>query len=180
MKLGRALIAGLLCVMGCAALRAPAQEGIPKPGPEMERIKFLVGTWETKGEYLKSKMVPNGAKADGWYKAQPGPGGFSLIADFEEDGPFGKEVGHQVFSWDPQKNWYTVVTVGNFPGAVVGHARWEGDNLVTEADVDTGGMKFSERSVYSNVKEKSVHIEESMKLGDAPFAPMYRADAVKK
>ena len=48
MKLGRALIAGLLCVMGCAALRAPAQEGIPKPGPEMERIKFLVGTWETR------------------------------------------------------------------------------------------------------------------------------------
>lgn len=180
MKLGRALIAILACVVGCAVLRTPAQEGMPKPGSEMERVKFLIGMWDLKAEYLKSKMVPNGANADGWYKAQLGPGGFSVIADFEENGPEGREVGHQVFTWDPQKNWYTVVTVGNFPGAVIGHARWEGDNLVTEADVDMGGMKFSERAVYSNVKEKSVHIEESVKLGDAAFEPMYRAEAVKK
>jgi hypothetical protein len=180
MKLGRALLATLVCVVGCAVLRTPAQEGMPKPGPEMERIKFLIGNWETKAEYLKSKMVPNGAKADGWYKAQLGPAGFSLIADFEENGPMGKEIGHQVFSWDPQKNWYTVVTVGNFPGAVIGHARWEGDNLVTEVEVDTGGMKFSERGVYSNIKEGSVHIDDSMKMGDGAFEPFYRLDAVKK
>jgi hypothetical protein len=43
-------------------------------------------------------MVPQGGKAPGWYKAQLGPGGFSLIADFEADGPFGKEIGHQVLS----------------------------------------------------------------------------------
>jgi hypothetical protein len=167
---------------GAMDASAPLQEtAMPKPGPEMDRVKFLIGTWDLKTEYLKSKMVPSGGKGHGWYKAQRGPGGFSLIADFEEDGPEGREQGHQVFSWDPQKNWYTVVTVGNsFPGAVIGHARWEGDNLVTEAEMVTGGMNFSERAVYSNVSENSVHIEESVKLGDAPFAPMYRVDAVKK
>jgi hypothetical protein len=118
---------------------------------------------------------------NGWYKAQLGPGGFSVLADFEEEGPFGKEAGHQVFSWDPQKKAYTVVTVGNaFPGAMIGRAHWDGDTLVTESEFEFGGMKMNNRSVYSNVHENSVHIEEAMKMGDGTFDTLYHADAVKK
>jgi hypothetical protein len=70
----------------------------PQPGPEMDKLKFLLSSWDVDAEYVKSPMVPQGGKAPGWYKAQLGPGGFSLIADFEADGPFGKEIGHQVLS----------------------------------------------------------------------------------
>ncbi len=56
-------------------------------------------------------MTGDGGKASGWYKAQLGPGGFSVIADFEEDGPLGKEIGHEIFSWDPKKNAYAIVIV---------------------------------------------------------------------
>lgn len=181
MRCGRLLTTSLAVVMVLFVSKAPAQEmSIPKPGPEMERVKFLIGTWDLKAEYVKSAMMPQGGKAAGWYKAQAGPGGFSVIADFEEDGPLGKEVGHQIFTWDPRKNAYTVVTVGNgFPGAIVGRAHWEGDNLITEADFDLGGAKMSNRSVYS-VRGTSVHIEESMRAGDGAYEPVYRADAVRK
>lgn len=180
MKLGRALFLSLACVLGCAVLRAPAQEGMPKPGPEMERLKFLVGNWDTKGEYLKSKMVPDGFKGDGWYKAQLGPGGYSVLADFEEAGPAGKEVGHQVFCWVPGQNSYTVMTVGNFPGVVIGHAHWEGDKLILDSDVEMGGGTFHTHIVYSNVTANSVHVEESTKAGSGEFQLIYRMDAVKK
>lgn len=159
---------------------APAMQA-PKPGPEMDKVKFLIGAWTLDGEYLKSPMIPQGGKSTGWYKAALGPGGFSVIADFEGDGPLGKEIGHQVFSWDPKQNGYTVVTVGNnFPGALIGKAHWEGQNLVTETEFEEGDGKMFFRAVYSGVQEKTLHIEESFKIGDGPFQLMWKTDATKK
>jgi hypothetical protein len=160
---------------------AEAQMQAPQPGPEMERLKFLIGTWDMKAEYVKSPMVPEGGRDDGWYKAQPGPGGFSIIADFEGDGPMGKEIGHEVLSWDPKQNAYTTVTVGNsFPGAIIGSSRWEGDTLVTQIPFDAGGVTMHLRSVYSNIQEKSTHIEEFSESRDGSYKLIYTADATKK
>src|ERR1700683_3400078 len=134
MVLGAAWLAGARAQDKSSADKkaAEAQMQAPQPGPEMERLKFLVGTWDVKAEYVKSPMLPAGGRDDGWYKAQLGPGGFSIIADFEGDGPMGKEIGHEVLSWDPKQNAYATVTVGNsFPGAIIGSSRWEGDKVVT-------------------------------------------------
>lgn len=130
-------------------------------------------------EYAKSPMVPQGGKAPGWYKAQLEPGGFSIVADFEEDGPFGKEIGHQVMSWDPKQQSYTTTTVGNsFPGVIIGHARWDGENLVTEIEMEGG--KVGMRATYSHIQEKSTHIEEMVRVGDGSFLQLYSGNATKK
>jgi hypothetical protein len=152
----------------------------PKPGPEMQRLNFLIGTWDMQAEYLKTPMTGDGGKASGWYKAQLGPGGFSVIADFEENGPLGKEIGHEIFSWDPKKNAYAIVIVGNFPGAAIGSATWEGDNLVILNEFDAGGTKMHLRAVYLHPGGKSVQIEESSQAGDAPYVLIYKATATKK
>ena len=152
----------------------------PKPGPEMQKLNFLIGEWDMQAEYLKTPMTGDGGKATGWYKAQLGPGGFSVIADFEENGPLGKEIGHEIFSWEPKKNAYDVVIVGNFPGATVGTANWEGDNLVIQNVFDAGGAKMQLRSVYLHPGGKSVQIEESSKIGEAPYVLIYKATATKK
>ena len=157
--------------------QAPA---MPKPGPEMDRLKFLLGAWDYKGEYAKSPMLPDGGKVTGWYKAQLGPGGFSIIADFEGDGPLGAEIGHQVLIWDSKENDYKIYTVGNFPGAVMGTARWDGANLVTNAEFGEGAARMKLRSVYTNIQEKSVSIEESFSMGDAPYQPLMKAVTTKK
>ncbi len=152
-----------------------------KPGPEMDRLKFLIGTWDYNGEYAKSPMVPQGGKESGWYKAEMGPGGFSVIADFEGDGPIGKEIGHQILTWDPKENTYRVYTAGNnFPGVITATARWEGANLVTTTEFSEGGSKINIRSMYTDIQEKSVTIEESFKTGDAPYQSLIRAKAIKK
>ncbi len=159
----------------------PAAPAMPKPGPEMERLKFLLGTWEFKSEYQKTPMLPQGAKETGWYKAQMGPGGFSVIADFDADGPMGKEIGHQLLVWDPKEKTYKLFTLGNsFPGVIAATARWEGGELVTSAEFSEGGMKMSLRSVYKDIQEKSVTIEEWLKAGDAPYQLFLKTIATKK
>lgn len=162
--------------------KAPAPEmQVPVPGPEMDRMKFLIGTWDLKGAYEKTPVVPQGGAQTGWYKAWLGPGGFSILAEFEADGPLGKEIGHQVIAWDPKQNLYTLVTVGNnFPGAIIGTSRWEGANLVTRSEFSEGGTLLHLRSAYSNIQEKSVHMEEFFQAGDGPEQLLWKADATKQ
>jgi len=156
---------------GAAAMQAH------QPGPEMQRLNFLVGDWTMDGEYLKSPMTGDGAKQTGWYKARLGPGGFSVIADFEANSTLDNEIGHEVLTWDPKKDAYTTVTVGNgFPGAIIGSAKWEGDNLVIQTEFGTMHM----RAVYSHVGEKTIQIEESYQKGDAPYQLIWKATATKK
>jgi hypothetical protein len=154
---------------------------MPHPGPEMEKLKFLIGTWETKGGYEKSAMFPEGGAQTGWYKAQLGPGGFSVLADFEAEGPLGKEVGHEILTWNPKQNAYTAITVGNaFPGANIGTSKWEGANLVTVHDFEFGGMNIHLRSVISKIRENSVHMEEYSQSADGTYLATWKADATKK
>ena len=184
------LMGFLICGMFGIAL--PAQEKAaekpaaapmmpPQPGPEMGKMKFLVGNWDYNGEYMKSEMAPDGGKETGWYKAQKGPGGFSLIADFDADGPMGKEIGHELIAWDPGEKVYKVYVAGNsFPGVVAGTGRWEGSNFVTTSEFNYGGTKFTLRSAYKDIQPNSVAIEEESKQGDGPFQMIFKAKATRK
>jgi hypothetical protein len=177
----------LLVAMAGISLRAqqsasnkpasPPAMRAPQPGPEMQRLNFLVGDWTMDGEYFKSPMTGNGAKQTGWYKAHPGPGGFSIIADFEADSTPHNEIGHELLTWDPKKDAYTTVTVGNgFPGASIGIAKWEGDSLVTQTEFGTTHL----RAVYSHIGEKTIQIGESYQTGDAPYQLIWKASATRK
>jgi hypothetical protein len=183
------MMLGFVVVVAVLSIRLGAQQSstekpanahtlqAPQPGPEMQRLNFLLGDWTMDGEYLKSPMTGDGAKQTGWYKAHLGPGGFSIIADFEADSTLDDEIGHEVLTWDPKKDAYTTVTVGNgFPGAVIGIAKWEGDNLVIQTEFG----KMHMRAVYSHVGEKTIQIEESYQTGDAPYQLIWKASATKK
>jgi len=178
MVLGAAWLLGASAQEKPAADKKPAEAAMqmPTPGPEMDRLKFLVGNWDMTAEYLKSPMLPAGGKETGIYKAQLGPGGFSVIADFDVDGPMGKEIGHEIFSWDSKQKAYIVFLVGNFPGTVTGTSHWEGDNLVIETQFGATHM----RATYSNITEKSVHMEESFPGSDGTYQVIWKADAIKK
>lgn len=153
----------------------------PKPGPDMDKLRFLTGTWDVTGEYAKSEIVPQGGKSTGRYRAQLGPGGSSIINDFEADGPAGKEIGHEVLAGYPNHGTYTVVTVGNtFPGALIGRGHWAGKNLITEVEFELGGVKAQNRAVYSKLQDNTIHIEESFRTAGGPYQPLWIADAKKK
>lgn len=159
---------------------APAEMQIPKPGPEMAKLNFLMGSWTMTAEYLKSPMVPEGMKQTGWYKAQTGPGGFSVIVDFEADGPQWNEIGHEILTWSPKKNAYVVYTVGNgFPDAVVGMGHWEGGNLVIESSFEMGDKVSHTRAVYVNPTDTKVHIDEYVQSKDGSWKLIWKGDATK-
>jgi len=115
-----------------------------KSSPEVDRLRFLVGDWKIDSVYPKSDLFPNGGEEHGTYSCHPGPGGFSLVANFIADGLEGHIEGLDVTTWDPQEKAYRMYTFGNgFPGAYESHGDWDGDNFVLTGDFTTGDTKFT-------------------------------------
>ena len=149
---------------------ARAQMAPAKPGPEMEKLKFLVGHWTYTDTYEKSSFYPEGGVGTGVYDARPGPGGFSLILDFSEHTPMGEEIGHGILTWDPKENAYREYFAGNdFPGVYASTGHWEGETFVLMGELDLGGAKTTFRDVYSDITAHSVTIQEFAELPGKPM-----------
>jgi predicted enzyme related to lactoylglutathione lyase len=160
---------------------AQMEMAAPKPGPEMEKLKFLLGKWNATVTYEKTPLFPQGGEAKGPYEAKFGPGGFSVIADFEgTGGPEGAFQGHEIISWDPTENGYKRYTFGNsFPGAFVSNGHWEVEKLIFQGEFDFGGAKFHFRNELTREAGGGVTIKESYQTGDAPMLLMATTRAVK-
>jgi len=64
----------------------------PKPGPEVQRLGSLVGTWKTEDETVTYE----------WFT-----GGYSLIGRVENSGPGGKSSELRIITYDPDAKDYT-------------------------------------------------------------------------
>jgi Protein of unknown function (DUF1579) len=136
----------------------PAMSMMAKPGPEIEKVnKLLGGKWTTTEKFEPSDFMPQGGSGSGMEQMHPGPGGLSLIADYQsKPGPMGAFRGHGVMTWDPKEQayksyWFDNMTAGSF----VETGKWEGDNLVFTGDMEMMGKKMSLRQVYTDIKPSS-------------------------
>lgn len=153
----------------------------PKPGPEMEKLAFLLGTWTFTEKYEKSPLIPNGGEGSGMYKAVTGPGGFSILADFTSSGPDGDESGHGIYTWEPKENSYKAYFFGNkFAGSFVVTGQWEGGNLVLAGDFLMEGKKVSFKEVYSDITPRFLTIVESVSVDGGPYHLFAATKATKK
>ena len=121
-----------------------------KPTPEMERlIKMWTGHWTTVEIFEPSEEMPKGKQDKGAETMHPGPGGLSLIGDYESHGaPFG----HLVVTWIPQERAYrSYWTDSTQPGISVSTGKWEGDKLVFTGVDESTGKKLLVRDTYSEI-----------------------------
>jgi Protein of unknown function (DUF1579) len=143
---------------------------MPKPAPELAKLKFLEGKWTYESVYEKGDFYPNGAKTKGTYSTIAGPGGFSQIADFTEAAPEGEEAGHMVTNWDVKEHVYKSYVFGNaFPQCVIRTGHWDGDKLIFESEFDMGSMKMALQSVTIANADGTVTIKESYKGADGAW-----------
>ncbi|HEY0703635.1 MAG TPA: hypothetical protein VGD60_12790 [Candidatus Acidoferrales bacterium] len=142
----------------------------PAPGPEMDQLKFLRGYWHYSSVYEKTPFYPNGGKGGGTYITSEGPGGFSQIAEFQGTSPEGREVGHEVTTWEPKENAYKSYIFGNsFPGCVVRTGHWDGNTLIFDAEFDFNGEKLHIESATTATSEGTITIVEKAAHGDDPL-----------
>ncbi len=82
----------LLLSASCFASGQQATSPPPKPGPEVQRLGYFVGTWKTEDETVTWE----------WFA-----GGFSLIGRVENSGPGGKSNELRIMTYDPDAKTYS-------------------------------------------------------------------------
>ena len=132
----------------------------PQPAPEMQRVaKMLVGTWKVDLDYAQGGSMPNGGKGTAHSVIKPGPGGLSLIEDFEGDLPRGSL--HALYWWDKKAQSFKAVGCDDFSdeGCITtqdqdGRAQWKGNEVVWQLTVEKDSKNVPAKIVWA---EKGSH-----------------------
>jgi hypothetical protein len=132
---------GMLAVVPAYAADAP-----PAPAPEMQKLKWMVGSWSVNETHEKSEWSPGG-KGKGTSVFTLGPGGHSLHYDYKSSGPMGPFAGKGLTAWDSAARVYRAAWTDNVtPGILISECREEGKDLVCVSQTEMNGQKVTFRS----------------------------------
>ncbi len=137
-----------------------------KPGPEITKlIKMFSGNWTVAESVEPSPMAPKGASGTGRATYKPGPGGLSLIEDYDSPhGSMGPFHGHGLIWWDAKAGMFKGTWCDSMmTDCMVSSMKWQGDKLVADPyPMDEGGQKMVMTSQYSEFKPDSITFEMGM------------------
>lgn len=150
-------------------------------GPEMEKLRFLVGTWSYVNTYLKGPFFPAGGDGTGTYTATLGPGGFSLITTITGKEPTGDASSYEVITWDIGEKVYKGYSFNNVAsGCNIRTGKWENGKLVFSSEISAGGKKLLVRFVYAEISNSKVTIEASIGAPGGALKPFFTTKAIRK
>jgi len=152
-----------------------------KSAPEMERLKFYLGTWDYTETYPKSTFSPKGGQNTGVYTSKLGPGGNSLENAFHSQGPVGDFEGLLIMTWDAKEKSYKSYTFGNdFPGCFVQTGSFEGDALVYRGDLAMGEQHIALRNSTRFIAPNRISSDEFSAVNGQPEKLLVHVEAVKR
>jgi hypothetical protein len=134
---------------------APVQGMEPQPAQIAKLLHAFEGTWTIYEKLAPDATLPNGATGEGRIVWRPGPGGFSVIEDYQSKQGDRQVTGLAVFWWDDSAGGYhTIWCDGTNPGGCISFknvARWEGAQLVLVEDYEINGKKFTFKEVFGDI-----------------------------
>ena len=128
----------------------------PAPGAQIEKLLHAFeGTWTIHEKLAPDSTLPNGATGEGRIVWRPGPGGFSVVEDYQSKQGDRQVTGLAVFWWDDSVGGYrTIWCDSTNPGGCISFknaARWDGEQLVLAEDYEINGKKFTFREVFDGI-----------------------------
>jgi len=156
------LAALVLLSAPCLALAQGQTTRTPKPGPEVQRLGYYVGTWEGHGEAKGGPFGPAGKLSSrmtcNWFS-----GGFQVICRGEETGPTGKRAFLNILSYDRKTRTYTEYAISS----------------LGDSEYDRGGTLVDGKLTYI-LKEDSGRKSARIRYTEVHVSPVlltYRAEA---
>ena len=146
-RLATLLASGLL--LATAGLQAQEKKmEAPKPGPEVKKLGYFVGSWTTAGEIKQNPFMPVG-KFTGTTKCEWFPGGFHVVCHDTGKGPMGSMHGLGIMAYNAEDKVYTYAGADSSGMSVAAKGNVEGNNWVYTSEDKMGGKTFHGR--YSMV-----------------------------
>jgi hypothetical protein len=138
--------------VACLAISiyAQAPQGAPKPGPEIKKLAYNLGTWHVTGEAKPFGGMPGGKlnsteKCD-WYS-----GGFFVTCHSESGGPSGPSKAVSFMGYDADQKVYTYREFSSTGDVIDAKGTGDGDTWNWTADSKMGDDKYSARVTIKHV-----------------------------
>jgi hypothetical protein len=141
-RISMIFLAATMLMAMAAAQNPPAP---PKPGPEVEKLKYFLGNWKQTGEVKPGPMGPGG-KVTGTQKGALMPGGFYIEVHGAGEAPgYGKFTSTAYLGYDPQEKTYTYDEFDSTGEHTVAKGTLEGDTWTWTNEAKMGGKVMKGR-----------------------------------
>ena len=143
------LTAMALVTAGFAGISS-AQQGPPKPAPEMAQVAYFEGNWSCSGKTFATPMGPAGTMTSTAEIRKDLGGHFqsgTIKGTQPNQPPF---EGRFHMTYDPGLKQFVMLWVDNMGGwAQSSAAGWKGDTLVYEGEGHMGGQTMKSRDTFT-------------------------------
>src|SRR5437762_8395491 len=158
-----------LFVTPCLAFGQEQTNQTPKPGPEVQKLGYYVGTWKGQGESKGGPFGPAGKLSSkmtcDWFS-----GGFQMVCRGEETGPTGTRGFLNIKSYDQKTKSYTEYAISSLGdsehdlGGSLG-----GGTLTYTIDEHAGGKPVKFRYTEVHVSPVLMTYRAEAALGGKPW-----------
>lgn len=168
-----------IALAGSGLAQAPqAPQAPPKPGPELKRIGYFVGTWKTEGEDKPGPMGPGG-KSTMTEKAEWMPGGFFVVSHSDGMTPMGAAHGLGVMGYDVNNKVYTYNAFDSMGQAISATGTVTGDTWNWKSESKVGTMTMSVRVTIKEVSPTAYTFKLEMSQSGGPWMTATEAKSTK-
>jgi hypothetical protein len=171
------LAATFILLVGSAWAQMPS-----KPGPEVKKLDYFVGSWTTEGTIDQGPWGSGGkfssTSTDEWM-----PGGFFLIShrDFHMPAELGGDGSAMaVFGYDTNQNVYTRDEFTNGGQHNPAKATLKDDTWTWTSSRDFGGQEIQQRMTIKIVSPTSYTFKFEVSIDGTNWMPFMEARATKK
>lgn len=173
----------LLVIAACTialtvSSQAQAPQAPPKPGPEVKRLAYFVGTWKTEGEDKPGPMGPGG-KSTSTGKPEWMSGGFFVVMHSDGTGPMGASHSLGVLGYDTNNKVYTYHAFSNMGQAVTSTATVTGDTWNWKSEEKVGTTTTSVRVTIKEVSPTMYTFKLEMSQNGGAWSTLSEAKSTK-
>jgi hypothetical protein len=144
-------LAGAVWVFFAVGAKAQEEKGV-QPGPEHEKFKKMVGTWDANVEAM-------GKKFKGTTTYHMGPGNLWLLEHFRSDFEGMKFEGMGAMTYDPAKKVYTHLWLDSMSTTpMISHGNFDDNNRMVMKGKVTKGDKTANVTMTSMMKGENTMI----------------------
>jgi len=127
-----------------AALSVQSQMPMPKPGPELKKLDYFVGTWTMDGDLKPGPMGPGG-KMTGTERIEWMDGGFFLTSHSDFKSAMGDGTGLAVMGYNAEDKVYTYDEYNSVGDAEHSKGTVDGDTWTWTSDGKMGAQTMKPR-----------------------------------
>lgn len=169
-----------VAVMVAFAAGGSAQQGPPKPAPEMEQVAFFEGSWTCQGKTFETPMGPAGEMTSTADIRKDLNGHFqsgAIKGTLANQPPF---EGRFHVTYDTGMKQFVMLWVDNMGGwAQSTSSGWKGDTITYEGEGHMGGHTMKSRDTFTRGGANSMKHAWAMQM-DGKWMPAGEETCTKK